>query len=81
MSSDIDINNLFHILYPSWIHHIGTQNWILLSQQYAHLKVATKHCTKFQVSLIGHLDGEVIEHNLFHNLHSSSIPHNSKKNN
>jgi hypothetical protein len=57
MSSEINIHNLFHILHPFWIHH--TKSWILLSKQYAHLQMAMKHCTKFQVSLISHKGGEV----------------------
>jgi hypothetical protein len=48
MSSTINI--LFHILHPFWI---------LLSKQYAHLQMAMKHCTKIQVSLISHKEGEV----------------------
>ena len=57
MSSKINIQNLFHILHPFWIHH--TKTWILLSKQYTHLQMAIKHCTKFQVSLISHKGGEV----------------------
>jgi hypothetical protein len=51
MSSKINIRNLFHILSHFWIHH--TKNWILkfLSKKSAHLQMAMKHCTKFQVSL------------------------------
>jgi hypothetical protein len=33
--------------------------WILLSWQYAHVLMIMKHCTKFQVSMISHLRGEV----------------------
>ena len=76
MSSKINIQNLFHILHPFWIHH--TKTWILLSKQYTYLQMAIKHCTKFQVSLISHKGGE---HKLFHTFHSSWIHHNSKKGN
>jgi hypothetical protein len=45
---------------PSWINHNSTKNnWILLSWQYAHLLVIMKHCTKFQISTISHLVGDV----------------------
>jgi hypothetical protein len=53
MSSAINIHNLFHILHPFWIHY--TKTWILLSKQFAHLQ----HCTKIQVSVISHKEGEV----------------------
>jgi hypothetical protein len=52
-------HKLFQTLHPSWIHHNSWNYWILLSWQYAHLLIILKHCTKFQVSMISHLRGEV----------------------
>jgi hypothetical protein len=76
MSSKINIHNLFHILHHFWIHN--TKNWILklLSKQFAHLQMAMKHCTKFQVSLISH-KGEEVSISYF----ILSVPFASKKSN
>ena len=53
-------HKLFQTLHPSSIHHNSEKNyWILLSRQYAHLLMIMKHLTKFQVSMISHLRGEV----------------------
>jgi hypothetical protein len=41
--------------------------------------MAMKHCTKIQVSLISHKEGEVSISYFMHTLHSSWIHHNSKK--
>jgi hypothetical protein len=80
MSNKINICNLFHILHPFWIHQ--TKNWILLSQQYAHLQMAMKPLTKFHVSLISLIGGEVnISYFILSTPSLSSwIHHNSKKN-
>ena len=51
----------FYTLHSCLIHHnLKENNWILLSWQYAHLQMARKHCTKFQVYLISGLGGEAL---------------------
>ena len=53
-------HKLFQTLHPIWIHHNSKKTyWIILSSQYAHILMIMKHCTKFQVSIISHLRGEV----------------------
>ena len=55
------VQKLYYTLHPCWIHHnLKENNWILLSRRYAHLQMARKLCTKFQVYLISGLGGEAL---------------------
>jgi hypothetical protein len=55
-----EVSTRYFTPHPSWIHNNSEKNyWILLSWQYAHLLMIIKHCTKFQVSTISFLVGEV----------------------
>jgi hypothetical protein len=55
-----EVSTRHFTLPPPWIHHNSETNyWILLSSQYALLLIPMKLCTKFQVSKISCLVGEM----------------------
>jgi hypothetical protein len=53
-----EVSTRYFTPHPSWIHHNSKKNyWILLSWRYVLMII--KHCTKFQISMISRLVGEV----------------------
>ena len=55
-----EVSTRYFTLHPSWIHHNSKKNhWILLFWRYAHLLIIIKHSTKFQITMISLLIGEV----------------------